>query len=136
MRALLLGVGLVFVASSAAAQRVDRAAAAGVSPPLTLASASFTEVPAVALRPWLPAPEPARAGMSMNGGRIAAILIGAVIGGGIVYGSVRALDCRDCDGDTATYGAAAGAVVGGFIGSVAYSFRQRRAVTPPESMTR
>jgi len=135
MRALLLGVGLALVASSASAQRLDRATIGIVSAPLTLASSAFSEVPAGALRPWT-APEPARAGMSMNGGRIAAILIGAAIGGGIVYGSVRALDCRDCDGDTATYGAAAGAVVGGFIGSVAYSFRQRRAVTPPESMTR
>jgi hypothetical protein len=69
--------------------------------------------------------------MAVSGGRVMAIVIGAVIGAAAVYGGMAAIDCSDCKGESATYGAIGGAVVGGFIGSAVYSFRQRRATTPP-----
>ena len=132
MRSVLLAAALALVSTTATAQRVtdapvttDTAAAAQ----LTVASSALFLAPAP--RPWTPAPAPQ--GMGMSGGRVVAILIGAAIGAGVVYLAVGSIDCQDCDGNAQTYGAIGGAVVGGFIGSVVYSYRQRRAVTPPSS---
>ena len=124
---------LSLAATPVSAQRVDNtlpAAQAAALTPMTVASAALFLTPADASRPWAP---PVQKGMGggVSGGRIVAILIGAAIGGGLVYWGVSSMDCRDCDGSAATYGAIGGAAVGGFIGSAVYSFRQRKAVTPP-----
>jgi hypothetical protein len=133
MRALILGLALTVVASSASAQRAERVAldksAAMPAVPLAFASTSLRLTPADATAPWTP-PAPAPM-MAVNGGRVAGILIGAVIGAGVVYGSMASLNCKDCSDDSAMYGAIGGAIVGGVIGNMVWSYRQRRATTPP-----
>jgi hypothetical protein len=129
-------IALSLAATPISAQRVDnkvQVAESAALAPLTVASAALSLAPPDAPRPWAP---PLQKGMGggVSGGRIVAIAIGAIIGGGLVYLGVSSMDCRDCDGSAATYGAIGGAVVGGFIGSAVYSFRQRRAVTPPASI--
>lgn len=133
MRALILGIALTLAASSAGAQRAERVAVSNsVATPATslmFASTSLRLAPADVSAPWTsPAPAPA---MGMDGGRIMYILIGALVGGGIVYGAMTSVDCSDCKGDSRMYGAIGGAAVGGFIGSAVWSMRQRRLTTPP-----
>ena len=134
MRALMLGIALTLAASSAAAQRVERVAVdksvATPAAPLVFASTALRLAPADMSAPWTPPAAPAPA-MGMDGGRILYIVLGAAVGAGVVYGVMTSVDCKDCKGDSRTYGAAGGAVVGGFIGSAVWSMRQRRAVVPP-----
>ena len=130
---------LLFAATPVHAQRAGEStqpAPSTAQAALTVASAALFLTPADARSPWsAPLPQKGMGG-GVSGGRIVAIALGAVIGGGLVYLGVSSMDCRDCDGNAATYGAIGGAVVGGFIGSAVYSFRQRRAVTPPASIGR
>lgn len=134
MRSLMLGIALTLAASSLAAQRVERAAVdksvATPSASLVFASTSLRLAPADMSAPWTPPPAPAPA-MGMDGGRILYIAIGAVLGAAAVYGVMSSIDCSDCKGDSRTYGAAGGAVVGGFIGSAVWGMRQHRATVPP-----
>lgn len=137
MRVLILGLALTLVASSASAQRAERVAldnSVATPAALVFSSTALRLAPADASAPWTP-PAPAPM-MAMNGGRMVAIALGAVIGAGVVYGSMASIDCSDCKGQSATYGAMGGAVIGGFIGNAVWTFRQRRATTPPASMPR
>lgn len=130
MRTLILGIALTLVATTASAQRVERVAvdnSVAERSPVTFASISLRITPADASAPWS-APAPA---VSVSGGRVLSIALGALIGAGVVYGAMSSIDCSDCEGKSRTYGMAGGAVVGGFIGNAVWGYRQRKATIPP-----
>ena len=135
MRSLLIAVALSVAATGLQAQRAERTllTPAIAKSQLPVASVTLFTVPSEAVRPF-GYDGVARRAIGADGGRVIAIVLGAAIGGAAVYFGVKSIDCSDCDGNAATYGAIGGAVVGGFIGSSVYSFRQRRAVTPPSSI--
>lgn len=135
MRSLLVAVALGVTAHSLSAQRAEHTL---VSPATARASlpastVSLHALPMDATKPFTHT-DPRAAAIGVDGGRIIAIVLGAAIGAGIVYYGVRSMDCSDCDGDAATYGAIGGAVVGGFIGAAVHGFRVRKRVTPPSSI--
>ena len=135
MRSLLIAVALGVIAQSLSAQRAEHRL---VSPAIAKSSVqvgtvSLHAVPTEATKPFMYT-DPRPAAIGADGGRIIAIVIGAAVGAGIVYYGVRSMDCSDCDGDAATYGAIGGAVVGGFIGAAVHGFRVRKRVTPPSSI--
>ena len=131
MRPLILGIALSLAAATASAQRVERVAmdnSASARAPLLVASTSLRIAPADASSPYTP---PAPYYIGADGGRVVSILIGALIGGGIVFGAMTSVDCKDCKGSSRTVGAAGGAVGGGFIGSAVWGYRPRKATIPP-----
>ena len=74
-------------------------------------------------------------------GRLGYILIGAVVGGAAVYGlglAAKGISDCECSGRSLGIAAAGGAVVGGFIGSVAFGMRndQSRPAAAPGATDR